>query len=57
MSLNQQMSLRVSEDHRRILRGKLEEMRARSPEPEKVTEADAARAIIEEAAAKVEARA
>ncbi|ATS92268.1 hypothetical protein P9A54_gp77 [Xanthomonas phage vB_Xar_IVIA-DoCa10] len=52
MSLNQQMSLRVSEDHRRILRGKLEEMRAHSPEPEKVTEADAARAIIEEAAAR-----
>ncbi|URA07053.1 hypothetical protein P9A47_gp85 [Xanthomonas phage Elanor] len=45
------MSLRVSEEHRNILRRKLEEMRATSPEPERVTEADAARAIIEEAAA------
>lgn len=52
VALSQQMSLRVSEDHRRILREKLEELRARSPEPDKVTEADAARAIIEEAAAK-----
>ncbi len=52
MALSQQMSLRVSEDHRRILRQKLEELRARSQDPEKVTEADAARAIIEEAAAK-----
>lgn len=48
--LTQQVSLRVSEDHRRILRQKLEELRARSAEPERVTEADAARAIIEEAA-------
>lgn len=44
------MSLRVSEDHRRILRQKLEELRASSQDPDKVTEADAARAIIEEAA-------
>lgn len=51
VALSQQMSLRVSEDHRRILREKLEELRARSQEPDKVTEADAARAIIEEAAA------
>lgn len=50
--LTQQVSLRVSEDHRRILREKLEELRAKSREPDKVTEADAARAIIEEAAAK-----
>lgn len=59
VALSQQMSLRVSEDHRRILREKLEELRARSQEPEKVTEADAARAIIEEAAAarKAEVRA
>lgn len=51
-ALTQQVSLRVSEDHRRILREKLEELRARSAEPDRVTEADAARAIIEEAAAK-----
>lgn len=56
--LTQQVSLRVSEDHRRILREKLEQLRASSPQPERVTEADAARAIIEEAAArKAEARA
>lgn len=52
VALSQQMSLRVSEDHRRILREKLEELRAKSQEPDKVTEADAARAIIEEAAAR-----
>ena len=59
MALSQQMSLRVSEDHRRILRQKLEELRANSQDPDKVTEADAARAIIEEAAShrNVEARA
>jgi hypothetical protein len=56
--LTQQVSLRVSEDHRRILRDKLQELRRTAPEPDRVTEADAARAIIEEAAAKkAEARA
>lgn len=56
--LTQQVSLRVSEEHRSILRRKLEELRASSPQPDRVTEADAARAIIEEAdAKKAEARA
>lgn len=50
--LTQQVSLRVSEEHRSILRRKLEEMRRESRDPDRVTEADAARAIIEEAAAK-----
>lgn len=52
MSLNQQMSLRVSEDHREVVRSKLEEMRRQAPDPDKVSEADAVRKIIEEAAAR-----
>lgn len=56
--LTQQVSLRVSEEHRSILRRKLEEMRQQSRDPDRVTEADAVRAIIEEAAArKAEAQA
>ena len=49
MALSQQMSLRLSGRHRELIRGKLEELRRVSDEPEKVTEADAARALIEEA--------
>lgn len=49
MALSQQMSLRLSDRHRELIRGKLEELRRGSDEPEKVTEADAARALIEEA--------
>lgn len=49
MALSQQMSLRLSDRHRELIRGKLEELRRVSDEPEKVTEADAARALIEEA--------
>lgn len=41
MALSQQMSLRLSDRHRELIRV--------SDEPEKVTEADAARALIEEA--------
>lgn len=49
MALSQQMSLRLSQTHRELIRGKLESLRRDSKEPEKVTEADAARALIEEA--------
>ena len=49
MALSQQMSLRLSDRHRELIRDKLEELRRGSDEPEKVTEADAARALIEEA--------
>jgi hypothetical protein len=49
MALSQQMSLRLSDRHRELIRGKLEELRQVSDKPEKVTEADAARALIEEA--------
>ena len=52
MALSQQMSLRLSDLHRGLIRGKLETLRRESPEPEKVTEADAARALIEEAGKK-----
>jgi len=49
MALSQQMSLRLSDRHRELIRGKLESLRRESPDPEKVTEADAVRALIEEA--------
>jgi len=43
------MSLRLSDRHRELIRSKLEELKSQSQDPEKVTEADAARALIEEA--------
>lgn len=49
MALSQQMSLRLSDQHRELIRDKLEELRRLSDEPAKVTEADAVRALIEEA--------
>ena len=49
MALSQQMSLRLSDAHRDLIRGMLESLRRESPDPEKVTEADAVRALIEEA--------
>lgn len=49
--LSQQVSLRLSEGQRRAIREKLEEMRRGHPAPEKVTEADAHRALLDEAAA------
>lgn len=48
-ALCQQMSLRLSDRHRELIRRKLEELRASSQDSERVTEADAARALIEEA--------
>ncbi len=52
MALSQQMSLRLSDLHRGLIRGRLETLRRESTEPEKVTEAYAARALIEEAGKK-----
>lgn len=54
--LRHQVSLRLSEYQRKLIREKLEEMRRGHPEPEKLTEADAHRALLE-AAAQTEARA
>ncbi|MCK9468868.1 hypothetical protein P9A44_gp70 [Xanthomonas phage vB_Xar_IVIA-DoCa5] len=48
-ALCRQMSLRLSDRHRELIRSKLEELKSQSQDPEKVTEADAARALIEEA--------
>jgi hypothetical protein len=48
-SLCQQMSLRLSSHHKELIRSKLDELRKVSKDPERVTEADAARALIEEA--------
>ncbi len=50
-TLSQQVSLRISEAQRRAIRDKLEEMRRDHPRPETVTEADAHRALLDEAAA------
>lgn len=49
MQLCQQLSLRLSDELRAIIRTKLDEMRRSSPNPARVTEADAARAIIADA--------
>lgn len=48
-SLRQQMSLRLSDRHRELIRSKLEELRLLSDGTKQPTEADAARALIEEA--------
>lgn len=50
--LSQQVSLRLSEAQRTAIREKLEEMRRDHPRPETVTEADAHRALLDEAAAR-----
>lgn len=50
--LSQQVSLRLSEAQRTAIREKLEEMRRDHPRPETVTEADAHRALLGEAAAR-----
>ena len=55
MALSQQMSLRLSDAHRDLIREKLESLRRQSADPEKVTEADAVRALIEEAGRKPDA--
>ncbi|USN14455.1 hypothetical protein DONNERLITTCHEN_00540 [Janthinobacterium phage vB_JliS-Donnerlittchen] len=49
MALCQQMSLRLSDEQRDFIRLKMEQLRRDSDSPEKVTEAEAARHIIEEA--------
>ncbi|UTC28020.1 hypothetical protein [Stenotrophomonas phage A1432] len=51
-TLDQQMSLRVSPGHRDFIRKKQTELKDKSPVPRKITEADAVRHIIEEAAAR-----
>lgn len=50
--LRHQVSLRLSEHQRKLIREKLEEMRRDHPRPETVTEADAHRALLDEAAAR-----
>lgn len=49
MALCQQMSLRLSDEQRDFIRLKMEQLRRDSDSPERVTEAEAARHIIEEA--------
>lgn len=49
MALSQQLSLRLSPQHRQMVRDKMEELRNMSPTPIRVTEADAIRTIIEQA--------
>lgn len=57
MSLCHQVSLRLSDEHKRAIRSKLAELKQTSPDPDSVTEADAHRALLDEAtrAAKQEA--
>lgn len=47
-ALSQQISLRISDEHRARIRAKLEELRRASDDPDSVTEADAARALLAE---------
>ena len=48
--LSQQVSLRLSDQQRAAIRAKLREMRRGHPNPQSVTEADAHRALLDEAA-------
>lgn len=52
MTLCHQVSLRISDEHKRAIRQKLLEMKSRAADPEAVTEADAHRALLDEAKAK-----
>lgn len=49
----QQMSLRLSDELRAIIRTKLDELKSNSPNPKSVSEADAARALIAEAGKRI----
>jgi hypothetical protein len=55
MAMNQQLSLRVPDALRAAIRTMLEDLRRRSPEPDKVTEADAVRELLK-AGAKAEGK-
>jgi hypothetical protein len=46
MAMSQQMSLRVPEEVRGLIRERLAELRRGSDRPERLTEADAARSLI-----------
>jgi len=50
MAMSHQLSLRVPGELRETIRARLEEMRRAATRPEELTEADAARALIEEGA-------
>ncbi|MFA5702876.1 MAG: hypothetical protein WC982_05085 [Advenella sp.] len=55
MTLCHQVSLRISDEHKRAIRVKLEELRSEHPYPTTVTEADAHRALLDEAKARLAA--
>jgi len=50
MSLCHQVSLRLSDKHKQAIRSKLAELKQSSQDPDSVTEADAHRALLEDAA-------
>lgn len=59
MILCHQVSLRLSDEQKRAIRAKLADLRQQSDDPDSITEADAHRALLDEAtrSAPAEARA